>query len=95
MATTNNAPTTGWIQDGTTLLYHYYQEEKGLVAHPSLCAKVVLVTATVRRQAGEQPEGLKARYANTNRMAIAKSPGICMACQARQEAISKRNANRN
>ncbi len=86
--------TAGWIQDGTTLLYHYYQEEPGMAAHPSLCAKELLVTATVRRLSGELPQGLTKRYANFNRMDRAKVPGICTACANRWSRISKREINR-
>lgn len=79
-------PATGWIQDGTTLLYHYYEEEPGMAAHPSLCAKTLLVTATVRRKAGELPEGLKPRYVASNKNQ-SKRDGLCMAC-------ANRHANR-
>jgi hypothetical protein len=85
-------PTTlaaGWIQDSTTLLYHYYREEAGLAAHPSLCNRQTLVTATVRRNAAARPEGVAVRYANSNRMATAMSPGICKACANRHANLKK------
>lgn len=76
--------TSGWILDSTTLLYHFHQEEPGMAAHPSLCAKVLLSTAAVRRHAGVRPQTLLTSYVTKNNGAA-----ICQSCANRHA-----NANR-
>ena len=82
-----------WVQDSTTKLYHYYEVEPEMAAQPALCEGPVLLTGVVRRKAGPLPEGLKTRYANSNRSAIGRHAGICKACSLRLEALFERNAN--
>lgn len=76
-------PAEGWIQDDTTLLYHYYMEEPGMVAHRPLCEGPVLMTIILHRRAGELPQGLKARYAHQNLTGAGKLAGICKSCANR------------
>ena len=78
----------GWIQDATTLLWHFYQEQPGLAAHPPLCEGPVMLTQSVRLRAGVRPEGLATTYGKTkNRHNTAAA--ICQACANRHAKLRK------
>ena len=83
MATTIRKKVNGWVLDSRSHLYHYYQEQAGLAAHPPLCTGPALMTAALHRHAGPLPEGLSVRYYNP--LSKIKAAGTCKACQRRQE----------